>query len=62
MLLLLPIKNLSAWDINVDTRLGVATSRGHVNSKEVIKETIRTAKNVDGVKEVKSLLVVDKGR
>jgi osmotically-inducible protein OsmY len=55
-------KNLSVWDINVDTRLGVATLRGYVNSKEVIKEAIRSAKNVDGVKEVKSLLVVDKSK
>ncbi len=54
-------KNLSAWDINVDTHLGVVTLRGYVKDSHVIAEAVKTAKTVEGVKKVKSLLVVDKG-
>ena len=55
-------KKLSVWDVDVDTRLGVVTLRGYVKSKEVIEEAIKTAKKVEGVKKVKSLLVVDDKR
>ena len=55
-------KNLSAWDINVDTRLGVVTLRGYVKDNMTIEEAIKTAHAVEGVKEVKSLLVVEKGK
>jgi osmotically-inducible protein OsmY len=54
-------KNLSTWDIDVDTRLGVVSLRGYVKDKKMIAEAIKTAKTVEGVKKVKSLLVVDKG-
>ncbi len=54
-------KKISVWDIDVDTRLGVVTLRGYVKNQEVIDEAIKTAKTVEGVKKVKSLLVVDKG-
>jgi osmotically-inducible protein OsmY len=54
-------KKLSMWDVDVDTRLGVVTLRGYIKSKEAIEEAIDTAKAVEGVKKVKSLLVVDKG-
>ena len=54
-------KKISVWDIDVDTRLGVVTLRGYVKNKEVIAEAIKTAHAVEGVKKVKSLLVVDKG-
>jgi osmotically-inducible protein OsmY len=55
-------ENLSAWDINVDTRLKVVTLRGYVKSKETIDEAVKTAKDVKGVEKVKSLLVVDSSR
>lgn len=55
-------KNQSALDITVDTHPGIVTLRGYINSKEVIVEAVRMAKHVDGVKKVKSLLVVEKSR
>jgi hypothetical protein len=53
-------KKLSMWDIDVDTRLGVVILRGYVKDKSMIEEAVKTAENVEGVKKVKSRLVIDK--
>ena len=49
-------RNVDGSDINVDTRNGVVTLRGHVDSDYEREQAITIARNIKGVKTVKSEL------
>ncbi len=49
----------SVMDINVNTYRGAVTLSGNLPSQEMIDQTIQIVENVDGVKEVNSLLSVE---
>jgi len=49
-------RNVDGSDINVDTRNGVVTLRGHVDSDFEREQAITIARNIKGVKTVKSEL------
>jgi len=52
-------KNVSAFDINVDSSGGVVTLRGTVPSQESRRIAEEIARDTDGVKEVKNQISVD---
>ena len=51
-------RNVDGSDINVDTRNGVVTLRGHVDSDYEREQAITIARNIKGVKTVKSELTI----
>ncbi len=51
-------KNISALDINVDTRRGVVTLYGSVDSQAAASSAVEIARNTSGVKQVISKLTV----
>ena len=51
-------RNVSAWDINVDTRYGVVTLNGTVSSPDKEDRAIELASEVKGVKKIISKLTI----
>jgi hyperosmotically inducible protein len=51
-------KDVSAWDINVDTRYGVVTLNGTVSSSEKEERAIDLTQEVRGVKKIISKLTI----
>jgi osmotically-inducible protein OsmY len=50
--------DVSALDVHVDTLNGVVTLSGNVKNKTEIEEAISDARKIDGVKDVRSELIV----
>jgi hyperosmotically inducible protein len=51
---------VKALNIDVDTSNGIVTLNGSVNSRNELEQAVRLAKQVDGVKQVKTNLTVSK--
>ncbi|GEM_PF-1447559 len=54
-------KDISAWDIKVETNNGVVYLTGTTDSKTQVENAVKLAKAISGVKEVKFRIIVKKG-